>query len=608
MILGAVITALLTQASAPALPPPELFKKVSRSVVIVRTAVDGGSSQGSGVVVGAGRVATNAHVLGAAQEATVSYGTKQWRTSSIWRDPDRDVALLSIQGLDLPVPEIGSAATIEVGSHVYVVGAPRGLELSLSDGLVAGLRAIDSGAPLVQLTAPISPGSSGGGVFDAQARLIGLATLILKDSQNLNFALPIDWIAAPLGEPRSASDPTIASSPGREGVDSGVDSADGFIPLSLPGEAIALRVGLEKLHSRLKLLRTQLPKVTAFLTKPHLAAREQPLSPRKKTRSEILREVHDLFPLSELLDLRKFPEGSKAGDTVLKIEIDIETDTKKLRAQLDEAIAFVDRLATCARRVEEKGAEAWGECTGLSGLCPAEVGGAKGELFYFRTAQDYALVRDAVATPEDMPEEGKGPWKFEHDSMGQLFSEERTSREAQAVRADVQGVRFAACKTALHFMGAFAETKVLMDWEHQSPWFSTTLVPFQSICTMPLAVQPTSRRLHELATKYPSDGSLRLAADAVGSHCQFAAQRTCSHVFKIRDKWALEYLDEDCRPQRATAADVRREAERIGRTRSELLKEEHLLLADRIEACAAASAIGYQWETEALDVSDCRRR
>ena len=67
--------------------------------------------------------------------------------------------------------KIGKAASLKIGEAVYAVGAPQGLELSLSDGIVSQLRG--SPIPLIQTTAAISPGSSGGGLFDSEARLVG---------------------------------------------------------------------------------------------------------------------------------------------------------------------------------------------------------------------------------------------------------------------------------------------------------------------------------------------------------------------------------------------------------------------------------------------------
>jgi tetratricopeptide (TPR) repeat protein len=84
---------------------------------------------------------------------------------------------------------------LEVGEKVYAIGAPQGLELTLSEGLISGLREYGS-ARLIQTTAAISPGSSGGGLFDTQARLVGITTFVVKNGQNLNFALPGEWVSA----------------------------------------------------------------------------------------------------------------------------------------------------------------------------------------------------------------------------------------------------------------------------------------------------------------------------------------------------------------------------------------------------------------------------
>jgi serine protease Do len=91
---------------------------------------------------------------------------------------------------------IAATDALKVGARVYAIGAPRGLETTLSDGLLSGLRRNAQGQlEAIQVTVPISGGSSGGGLFDAQGRLIGVTTYVMRDSQNLNFALPASWIA-----------------------------------------------------------------------------------------------------------------------------------------------------------------------------------------------------------------------------------------------------------------------------------------------------------------------------------------------------------------------------------------------------------------------------
>jgi S1-C subfamily serine protease len=77
---------------------------------------------------------------------------------------------------------------IKVGERVYSIGSPRGLELSLADGMVSSKRTAE-GNRLIQTSAPISPGSSGGGLFDAAGNLLGITTFMIKDAQNINFAI-----------------------------------------------------------------------------------------------------------------------------------------------------------------------------------------------------------------------------------------------------------------------------------------------------------------------------------------------------------------------------------------------------------------------------------
>jgi hypothetical protein len=95
----------------------------------------------------------------------------------------------------LPSVRIASSQWLEVGDPVYAIGAPQGLELTLSDGLISGIRE-SKGTEYIQTTAPISKGSSGGGLFDAQGRLVGITTMFLKEGQSLNFAVPAELIAS----------------------------------------------------------------------------------------------------------------------------------------------------------------------------------------------------------------------------------------------------------------------------------------------------------------------------------------------------------------------------------------------------------------------------
>ena len=89
---------------------------------------------------------------------------------------------------------------------MYAIGAPQGLDLTISEGIVSSLRDVPGGT-VIQTTAPVSRGSSGGGLFDASGRLVGIVTFQHRYGQNLNFALPADWI----GEMRARHSSTAST-------------------------------------------------------------------------------------------------------------------------------------------------------------------------------------------------------------------------------------------------------------------------------------------------------------------------------------------------------------------------------------------------------------
>jgi len=105
--------------------------------------------------------------------------------------------ILRLSNIVEPLPKwvrVRPFADVKIGEPVFTVGAPQGLELSLADGIVSSKRSIDEGR-LIQTSAPISKGSSGGGLFDAEGNLVGITTFMLKDAQNLNFAIAAEEYA-----------------------------------------------------------------------------------------------------------------------------------------------------------------------------------------------------------------------------------------------------------------------------------------------------------------------------------------------------------------------------------------------------------------------------
>jgi len=188
----------------------ELYDRLAPSIWLVETQVaEDKRSIGSAVVIAPGRLITNCHVLEKARVIAVSHMERDRRRVPArleYRDPSRDLCQLHAPGVLAPAVQMATTDSLRPGAKVYAIGNPRGLELTISDGLLSGLRRDGAGElQRIQISVPISPGSSGGGLFDVHGRLIGITTSGLVDSQNLNFALPADWIAE-LG-PRARGEP-----------------------------------------------------------------------------------------------------------------------------------------------------------------------------------------------------------------------------------------------------------------------------------------------------------------------------------------------------------------------------------------------------------------
>ena len=194
LLSGALLLVAMTSRTAHALTPTQVFEQVNDSVVVIK--VYGSKrkmvAQGSGVVLPSGKVATNCHVLQHGTHYEVgrdkTYEPAKWTAG----DTNKDLCLLGVTNLTSKPARTGKTSQLKVGDPVYAVGSPRGLELSFTDGIVSQLRG--GTPPIIQTTAAISPGSSGGGLFNDKGELIGITTFYLAEGQSLNFALPVEWL------------------------------------------------------------------------------------------------------------------------------------------------------------------------------------------------------------------------------------------------------------------------------------------------------------------------------------------------------------------------------------------------------------------------------
>jgi tetratricopeptide (TPR) repeat protein len=179
---------------------PELVRRIKPSAVAIETYDARGEklSRGSGFFIDTDRVVTNRHVIDAAVRAEVhsSTGIVYAVKGVLAVDAEGDLALLKIEP---PADQIRPLAldrtSPQEGESVVVIGNPLGLEGSVTNGIVSAVRDIPTFGRIIQITAPISPGSSGSPVVNMQGQVIGVATLQVTGGQSVNFAIPSERIS-----------------------------------------------------------------------------------------------------------------------------------------------------------------------------------------------------------------------------------------------------------------------------------------------------------------------------------------------------------------------------------------------------------------------------
>jgi hypothetical protein len=206
-LCAALFLAVALCAASPAalaLTAAEVFDKAHHALYMVIVTSDEPGvvdvvAQGSAVLIAPGRFVTNCHVIERGKHFVISRREDKVieRVFLVNYERGKDLCELDLAtpkpGFDKPV-EIAPSNTLQVGQTVYAIGSPRGMEMTISNGIISGFRDANGGMKLIQTTAALSRGSSGGGLFDDQGRLVGITTLVAKNAQNLNFAVPAQYI------------------------------------------------------------------------------------------------------------------------------------------------------------------------------------------------------------------------------------------------------------------------------------------------------------------------------------------------------------------------------------------------------------------------------
>lgn len=177
--------------------PSEIAQKLNPSVVYIKTFDQNGDAIGeaSGFICGEnGKIGTNYHVIAGAYSAKVKLSTgEEYDVVNVsGYDQDNDIVMLKINASGLSPVTMGNSDNIANGDKVYAIGNPFGLEDTISDGLISSKNRAINDVNYIQISVPISPGSSGGILLNEQAQVIGITCAGLEEGQNINFAIPIN--------------------------------------------------------------------------------------------------------------------------------------------------------------------------------------------------------------------------------------------------------------------------------------------------------------------------------------------------------------------------------------------------------------------------------
>jgi S1-C subfamily serine protease len=203
--------------------PSAVAERALASTVFIRV----GSTYGAGILLGpSGLVLTCAHVIADESPIEVEFsGGARAVARPIDRDLKLDLALLEISGQHAPAPRIGSIANVSIGDEVFAMGAPRRMAFSLHRGMVSFVGRDFDGVRYLQTDLPANAGNSGGPVINDRGEIIAVMSFILRESEGIAFALPIDYALERFGARLGSRGTKKSANPASTSVSkSGTDS------------------------------------------------------------------------------------------------------------------------------------------------------------------------------------------------------------------------------------------------------------------------------------------------------------------------------------------------------------------------------------------------
>ena len=186
---------------------PEIAKKWGKSIALIKSMDKNNKiiGQGSGFAISRnGAIVTNYHVVESAYNVSIEFinGRFYQEAHLIAVSSEQDIALLIItaEAVEITPVILGDSDDLQVGERIVAIGNPYGWQNTVSDGLISGIREVN-GCSLLQITAPISGGSSGGPLFNMNGEVVGITTIgSAWGAQNLNFAIPVNHLTSLITE------------------------------------------------------------------------------------------------------------------------------------------------------------------------------------------------------------------------------------------------------------------------------------------------------------------------------------------------------------------------------------------------------------------------
>jgi S1-C subfamily serine protease len=192
----ALLGLLAASGIALALPPDQIFDRAAAFTWQVRAlaADEKLLTAASGIAVAPGKLLTSCQVLARARQLQLRRGNTIYDAKLEFPDVERDLCQLDVPGLASPAPALGSARTLRPGQRLYVIGYGVGNAVSIGEGLVSAVHDAGAASERIQTTIPAARGLLGAGVYDEEARLVGVVTTSPKEAAAVTFAVPADWV------------------------------------------------------------------------------------------------------------------------------------------------------------------------------------------------------------------------------------------------------------------------------------------------------------------------------------------------------------------------------------------------------------------------------